>query len=179
MAYLTEDQLLRSSSAQNRVAASQTMKSASSRTLTIFLSHSHKDRTLVTGLLNILRAEDVEVYVDWNDKDLPRVTNRATAEQIKREIISRHLFIILATRNAMESKWVPWEVGVADQSKSDEQILVVPVSDRNGQFHGNEYLQLYRRVEEASGGGYGVFPPSTTSGAHLMEYLKSRAVYRR
>jgi hypothetical protein len=179
MAYLTEDQLLRAAGPHNRVAASQTTKSATSRTLTIFLSHSHRDRAIVIGLLNILRPDDVEVYVDWNDKDLPRITSRATAEQIKKEIINRQLFIILATRNAMESKWVPWEVGVADQSKSEEQILVVPVADKTGQFHGNEYLQLYRSVEQADSGGYGIFEPGATRGPFLLEYLKSRATYRR
>ena len=175
MAYLTEDQLLRASAAQNRAAASQTRKSANARTLTIFLSHSHKDTVIVTGLINILRPDDVEIYVDWNDKELPRVTSRATAEQIKKEIINRQLFIILATQNAMESKWVPWEVGVADQSKSQEQILIVPVPDRTGQFHGSEYLQLYRRVEETTVGGYGVFSPNMATGARLGEYLRTRA----
>jgi TIR domain-containing protein len=177
--YLTEDQLLRSSATQPRAAASRMSNSAASgRVLTIFLSHSHKDRALVTGLLSLLRPDDVEVYVDWNDKDLPRVTNRATAEQIKKEISSRQLFIILATRNAMESKWVPWEIGIADQSKTEPQILVVPVADRTGRFYGNEYLQLYRHIELASDGKYGVFQPGMVNGSYLLEYLKERS-YRR
>ena len=75
----------------------------------------------------------------------------------------------------MASKWVPWEVGVADQIKGEESILVVPVADDYGQFDGSEYFQLYRRVVPAEVGGYGVFQPAQTSGILLENHLRKFA----
>ena len=44
-----------------------------------------------------------------------------------------------------------------------EKIAIVPT--RDGQTtHGNEYLQLYRRIEVDNVGGLGIFNPNTTTG---------------
>jgi len=115
--------------------------------VSIFLSHSHKDKDLVEGFINYLAySSQIKIYVDWLDSDMPATTTRATAHRIKQKIAQMDYFLVLATRNAMESKWVPWEIGVADQIKANK-IAIVPVSDPNGNFHGNEYLQLYPRIE--------------------------------
>src|SRR4051812_15839850 len=111
MAYLTEDQLSRSSIDYRAFDSTTRLRPS----VTVFLSHSHKDREFVKGWIARLQREGVEIYVDWNDTALPSVTNRKTAEEIKRHIAQQQLFAVLATRNAMESKWVPWEIGVADQ----------------------------------------------------------------
>jgi hypothetical protein len=50
----------------------------------------------------------------------------------------------------MTSKWVPWEIGVADQIKKIDKIAIVPFEDMDGKFHGNEYLQLYPRIDDVS-----------------------------
>jgi hypothetical protein len=49
--------------------------------LTVFLCHSHHDRVLVEGLIGLLDNIGIKIYVDWNDKSMPRVTNRETAEK--------------------------------------------------------------------------------------------------
>jgi hypothetical protein len=114
--------------------------------LTVFLSHSHHDRHLVEGLIALLDGLDVKIYVDWNDNAMPRVTNRETAEKIKEQIKRKMLFMILATDRALNSKWVPWEVGIGDQVKGEDFILLIPVADLSGKFPGNEYLQLYNHL---------------------------------
>lgn len=119
-------------------------------TTSIFLSHSHRDKDLVEGLINYFATLGIAVYVDWQDSDMPQVTNRETAARIKEKIKELDLFVMLATRNAVASRWVPWELGVADQLKGYERIAIVPVEDPAGQFHGNEYCQLYRRLEKDS-----------------------------
>jgi hypothetical protein len=177
MAYLTEHQLtnfasqLRNASTNfsNIVRAKEASASAAA---TIFLSHSHKDREKAQGLVYYLGTLGIKVYVDWNDSDMPRLTNKETAEKIKVEIKTKALFMILATRNALESRWVPWEIGIADQCKGDQRILLIPVADYSGRFDGNEYLQIYNRVEEAATGGYGVFSPSQTAGTTLDNFLR-------
>jgi len=138
----------------------------------IFLSHSHKDRDLVQGLIVYFEGLGISIYVDWNDSSMPRITNRETAEKIKKEIGANDLLMVLATRNAVDSKWIPWEVGVADQMKGEARVLVIPVADPSGKYEGAEYLQLYRRILTAQGGGKGIFAPDAASGAMLDVYLK-------
>lgn len=121
--------------------------SKSSAEATIFLSHSHKDKDLVEGFINYLaNSIKIKVYVDWQDSDMPTITNRETARRIKNKINEMAYFLVLATKNAMNSKWVPWEIGVADQIKSNDRIAIIPVADPEGKFHGNEYLQLYSHI---------------------------------
>jgi hypothetical protein len=143
--------------------------------LTIFLSHSHKDRKAAEGMIKRLAAYGVELFVDWNDSEMPRVINRETADRIKRRIGEMDLFLMLATGNAMNSRWVPWEVGVADKTKGESKILIIPVEDASGNFQGSEYLRLYRRVLIPDQGGLGVFEPDETRGIHMENFIKSAA----
>ena len=149
MAIIKRNQLLSYASTYSfSESAKRNIKTASSySTKTVFLSHSHKDKQLVEGLKNLLGSVGVELYIDWLDSDMPEITNKETAEKIKSRIKSCNLFMLLATENALSSKWVPWEIGVADGVKASQQILLVPVADDSGRFPGSEYLQIYNKVE--------------------------------
>jgi hypothetical protein len=147
MAYLTTNQLLEYRRQPGIHTFANIRESRVGAQLTIFLSHSHLDRNLVEGLIGLLDSLGITIYVDWNDNNMPRITNRETAEKIKQKIRENTLFAILATPNALASKWVPWETGIGDQAKGQEAILLIPVADPNGQFPGSEYLQLYNRFE--------------------------------
>ncbi len=114
--------------------------------ITVFLSHSHKDKKLAIGFIKLLEDLGFKVYVDWNDSSMPRITSAETARKIKERIRQMHLFIFLATKNGIKSRWCPWELGVADSLKDWDDILIVPVVDKHGNFKGNEYLQIYRHL---------------------------------
>lgn len=173
MAYFTEQQLERfADSYELEKRANQYLtESKASAKLSIFLSHSHEDAKRAKGIIRHFASLGIEVYVDWNDSGMPRVTSRETAEKIKIKIDENRLFMVLATRNALNSKWVPWEIGVADKSKGEAAILIVPVADSSGNFAGSEYLQLYRRVVIADDGEDGVFEPGKTRGSGLQSYF--------
>ena len=115
--------------------------------VTVFLSHSHKDKELVEGLIQIFSEQGVKIYVDWNDSSMPRITSGETAKKIKDRISEMNLFFFLATKNGLNSKWCPWELGVADSLKDWEKIGIIPVADETGRFEGNEYLQIYQHLE--------------------------------
>jgi hypothetical protein len=116
--------------------------------VSIFLSHSHKDKELVEGFINLLAySSQISIYVDWLDSDMPSSTNRETARRIKQKIEDLDYFLVLATRNAMASKWVPWEIGIADKTKPVSKIAIIPIVDPYGDYHGNEYMQLYPSVQ--------------------------------
>jgi len=139
----------------------------------IFLSHSHQDKTLAKGMKNYLLSLGVDLYIDWLDTAMPTTTNIETANRIKSKIeISDHV-LVLATNNAVKSRWVPWEIGVADVQKTPSGISIVPIADSAGRFEGNEYLQLYKRIIIAEGGQTAVFEPGATKGMLFENWAKS------
>lgn len=153
-------------------SASRVMKSESAARASIFLSHSHKDKDLAKGLKNHLASFGVGIYIDLEDSDMPGSTSRQTAERIKIKISRLDYFLILATKNAMESKWVPWEIGIADGKKPHEHIMVVPVVDPSGNYHGNEYMQLYKRIVVANDGNSAIFQPNKNNdGIYVKNFL--------
>src|SRR5690606_24579826 len=77
----------------------------------IFLSHSHKDKSLIKEAIAFFKAINISVYVDWMDESMPEKTNGVTAVKIKSKIISNDKFILLATNDAVISKWCNWELG--------------------------------------------------------------------
>jgi hypothetical protein len=126
---------------------------------TAFLSHSHKDADLAKGLQGFLQAQGWSVYIDWEDASMPSKPNRKTAQNIKDRIKRLDWFLFLATANSASSRWCPWEIGYADGVKHIDKIVIVPTRDSLGYNHGNEYLDLYRHVDAAQAGGFGLFRP--------------------
>ncbi|MDZ7921678.1 toll/interleukin-1 receptor domain-containing protein [Rhodoferax sp.] len=116
---------------------------------TAFLCHSHQDAELAKGLVQLMAATGWRVYIDWQDTAMPSTPNAETAERIKQKIRDLGYFIFLATENSMASRWCPWEIGYADGKKQIDQIFIVPTTDGT-RTHGNEYLQLYRKIDRAN-----------------------------
>jgi hypothetical protein len=127
---------------------------------TAFLSHSHKDSALAKGLQGFLQSKAWLVYIDWEDLSMPSKPNRETAQKIKDKIKRFDWFFYLATANSASSRWCPWEIGYADGVKDIDKIVIIPTRDSAGRNHGNEYLDLYRNVNVAQSGGYGLFYPN-------------------
>jgi len=55
---------------------------------------------------------------------------------------------MLASKNSQQSKWVPWELGLADGVKTLKNIALLPASDSEDDttWTSWEYLGLYRRI---------------------------------
>jgi len=173
MPYLTESRLRNSYQRSIRTTDSITSMHKSFSRLnqtTIFLSHSHLDKELIKGFIRELAELKIYVYVDWNDDNMPDRTNRKTAEIIKKRILQNQLFIVFATENALKSRWVPWEIGIADQAKDISQIFIMPIINYNI-FNGNEYLQLYNRIIISDDGSLAAFKPNNTSGYSLQHII--------
>ena len=149
MPYLTEDRLRAFADSLSLKYDSQVWLKDNrfEADVSIFLSHSHSDKELVEGFVKHLSSLGLDVYVDWKDPSMPSETSGETADRIKRRIGRDDIFMMLATESACKSRWVPWELGIADDRKDRRHIYIVPVKDRSGRFHGNEYLQVYRHLE--------------------------------
>lgn len=152
------------------VAITKSFNEASDKKLkTAFLCHSHLDQELAKGLQIFLKEQGLDLYIDWEDSTMPSEPNKVTADQIKNKINESDLFFFLATNNSTRSRWCPWEIGVADQLKGYENIIIVPTMEDNGSWYGNEYLQLYKRLDEGTHqltglDMYGVFEAGTDKG---------------
>lgn len=132
-----------------------------------FLCHSHKDESLVKGLIAFFQEMNVDLYIDWKDHSMPDTPNSETAKRIQKAITTREIFLFLATANAKASRWCPWEIGYADSSQ--RKIFIIPTSDNAGTY-GNEYLQLYAKVDigkDNTQSGLAIFNAGTTRGEWL------------
>ncbi|WP_146446234.1 toll/interleukin-1 receptor domain-containing protein [Botrimarina colliarenosi] len=143
-----------------------------SAAVTVFLSHSHQDAAIVNQAVQLLGSQGVTIYVDWKDESMPSVTSPETARRIKGKIKECKKLVLLATNNALQSKWVPWELGVADAENSMKNIAILPVTDSQTSWIGSEYVGIYDRIEQASSGKPAVFEPGASSGILLEDWLR-------
>jgi hypothetical protein len=137
---------------------------------TAFLCHSHHDAILARGLVQLLSDAGWRVYIDWQDAQMPESPNQETAQRIKQKIVDLEYFLFLATPKSMSSRWCPWEIGYADGKKQLDRILIVPTEDGT-QTHGNEYLQLYRRVDLSDKKELAVWQPGQNANGVLVRNL--------
>jgi hypothetical protein len=111
----------------------------------IFLSHSHIDKTIVLKIGLLFDRIKAELYIDWMDKSLPEYTSDITAREIKTRIIETDRFLFLATYHGLRSKWCNWELGIADASNN--KMAILPIETKSGKWKGNEYLKLYPEMQ--------------------------------
>ena len=162
---------LRSASSRSGsvVVAKSLTEALAKKQQTAFLCHSHKDRELAKVLQVLMKENGWDLYIDWEDSEMPSTPNKETANKIKAKILSTGWFLFLATDNSTQSRWCPWEIGFADSAKGYDKILIVQTEDDYGTWYGNEYLQLYKKIDKGSNNqtgktGYAVFDAGTNSG---------------
>ncbi|MBS1773438.1 MAG: toll/interleukin-1 receptor domain-containing protein [Bacteroidetes bacterium] len=175
-------------------------RSFSSRTAptnitTVFLSHKHKDlddEEELKGFIELLEDNGVKVYIDSMDNTLPTQTTGDTANRIKEIIKYCNKFVLMATSKAIQSYWCNWELGIGDVHKFQKHIAILPIKEKgefDSQYKGNEYLQIYPRIDYENGtnkytngnlipaGYYVVEPPTKEKMRYitpLSTWLKSR-----
>lgn len=179
MSFYSLNQIQRESKIHNVRQKNLDRKSLSHKR-TVFLSHSHQDNDIVLSIIEFLLTLDTYVYVDWLDPTMPHVTSAETARKIKERIVQCERFIVLLSENSKESKWVPWELGVADAKKDNSKISIFPIkrssytSDSN--FDGLEYMELYQKIKIGVSNDTGaetpiVLQPRATKGYTLQYWL--------
>lgn len=114
----------------------------------LFLSHSYLDKKLILTLIVLFNNAGYSVYVDWiYDKNLNRNNvSPKTASVIKKRVSTCKGLSYIATRNIGNSKWCPWELGLADGMLNGKSCIL-PVMEESGTFRGREYLGLYPYIE--------------------------------
>ena len=136
----------------------------------VFLSHTHDEQEILQGVVAFLKEEGVDVYVDWMDSSMPAYTNAETAHSLKQKIKIADKFILVATPNAINSKWCNWELGLGDAAKYKEHIALLPIDKTYETFKGAEYLAIYPYIDYEDGSN------KYTDGRYIQEgyYVKYR-----
>ena len=117
-------------------------------TFDIFLSYNIKDKNVIEGIYLFLTKMGKKVYLDFIvDPQLSRENaSLSTAQLIRRRLKNSRQLIYAMSCNSTESKWMPWELGVADGEGLECNILPVS-STYYKDFNKKEYLQLYPLLE--------------------------------
>ena len=115
--------------------------------VTVFISHKHDDLEDLKGVLGFLEhTYGVSVYIDSQDPTMPKITSAQTALNIKERIKMCDKFILLATNNAIDSKWCNWELGYGDAHKYRKNIALFPMKPKgsfDSSYKGSEYMSIY------------------------------------
>jgi hypothetical protein len=148
-----------SASVRNRRSVFNESK-ASTPTGSIFLSHSSADDEFVEGVVVLLSQFCIPVYTDNHDHRLPSPPDVQTAVILKDEIKKSRRFIVLVSPNSRSSRWIPWELGLADGYKDIPPIGILPITlggvEEN--WAKEEYFGLYPRIYFISGTGFVLDP---------------------
>lgn len=131
------------------------------------------------GAIRVLENHGATVYVDEIDPAMPPYTTEATAAILKSRIKQTRHFVLLASQNSKDSRWVPWELGIADGYKDLSSIALFPASENSHEraWASWEYLGLYRRIVWGDLEGYDkklwmVIDEKKNTATRLSEWLK-------
>ena len=96
----------------------------------------------------MLESHGAAVYVDKKDGSLPPYTDKSTAKILKNRISESQKFVLLASEQSKDSRWVPWELGLADGYKGLGNVAIFPAVESKGRdaWTNWEYLGLYDRI---------------------------------
>jgi len=170
---------LRSSGGTISEGMIKTAKSPSRKNL--FLSHSRFDVDHVGPALGLLEDHGARVYVDALDTALATLSERGVAERLRKAIRSCERLVVLATEQTPSSRWIPWELGVADGRHGREQAALLPLRAHAsaGQTWARQgYFRLYPRIEvleDTPAPRWVVFDPEDDRYWHLADWLTLQA----
>lgn len=103
-------------------------ESYSRGTQCIFISHQKNDSSAAKKIADYLMKAGINVYFDEYDSTLDLDDANSIVNGIKDGLNhSTHLLVLLSP-NALNSKWVPWEIGYA-YSDSSKKILSLTLKE--------------------------------------------------
>lgn len=115
---------------------------------TVFLSHSSQDEEYLPAVINVLEEAGGSVYIDKADHRLPETPDHETAEVLRSTVRVCPRFVLFVTTNSKNSRWIPWELGLADGEKGVGSIALFPTAKNAFEkaWAEREYLGLYPRI---------------------------------
>jgi len=140
---------------------------------TVFLSHSSIDDEHVGRVVLFFREFEAVVYADNFDTTLPKPPNVATAEKLKDRIANTGRFVVLVSPNSRNSRWIPWEIGIADGNNGVAPIAILPITSEGAEdaWTVEEYFGLYPRIRRLNDDSWAVTDPRDGKYWALKDWL--------
>lgn len=139
----------------------------------VFISHKHDELEDLKDVIGFLEKNyNVKCYIDSEDGAMPIFTSAETAIKIKDRIQQCDKFILLATNGAINSKWCNWELGYGDAHKFKDNIAIFPFSDKEIEFKGKEYLEIYPYIVRRKLGDVYSDNSPVTPGYYVRSYTE-------
>lgn len=108
----------------------------------VFISHQKNDSAAAKKIADYLLKAGVNVYFDEYDQTLDLSNPYSVVNGIEEGLNHSTHLLVLLSQNALESKWIPWEVGYAYNSKQIISLTLKELSDQSLP----EYLQITRII---------------------------------
>jgi hypothetical protein len=148
MAIATFDQLRSASPMGESLRLDDVRKSLTSKNL--FLSHSLSDLSPAKAAVNMLEKHGADVYLDIEDVSLKGVASKDIATRLRNAIRHCKRLVVIVTENTQTSRWIPWEMGIADVEFGESRVALLPAkasASASEMWVQQEYFDLYARIE--------------------------------
>ena len=93
----------------------------------VFISHQRNDKSVAKEIANYIYKSGVDIYFDEYDRSINRDDPQSVVNAIKTGIRNSTHMLCILSQNALQSKWMPWEIGGRDYCKRDFKICFTGV----------------------------------------------------
>lgn len=104
----------------------------------VFISHQKKDKEVAKAIADYFLKAGINIYFDEYDTSIDINDPKSVVASIKLGIRRSSHMLCLLSHNAMESKWMPWEIGYG----YDKTVLVGLTVKEIAKSTLPEYLQI-------------------------------------
>lgn len=92
----------------------------------VFISHQRKDKNIAKAIADYILKAGIDIYFDEYDASIDINNPYSVVSSIRNGISRSSHMLCLLSHNALESKWMPWEIGFGyDKTK----VLGLTVKD--------------------------------------------------
>lgn len=104
----------------------------------VFISHQRNDKTVAKAIADYILKAGVDVYFDEYDTSIDINNPKSVVKAIQNGIRRSTHMLCLLSNNAMQSKWMPWEIGYGYDRTDLVGLTVKEISESTLP----EYLQI-------------------------------------
>jgi hypothetical protein len=144
----------------------------------VFLSHLSTDEDFLAIVEYLLRQHGGVPHMSATDKCLSPTASAEAVKKLRATIDGLPRFIVFVTPQSTTSKWIPWEIGLANGLKKDSEIALWPSApaDVGEEWVAAGYLGIYRRIiytrtNQDPNPRWMVFNPLENRGVRLRDWL--------